>query len=87
MPASDELLAEAIALEEKPGGAGSIHIASALRPGPAALTIVTRDRQLAAAAENLGLTVLDPVTGGPDRDPVTAAPSPRDTEAGSPPAG
>ncbi len=70
MSVNDELLAEAIALDEPLGGADSIHVASALRLGPAALTIVTHDRQIASAARNLGFTVLDPVTDDPNRGPV-----------------
>lgn len=70
MSVNDELLAEAIALDERLGGADSIHVASALRLGPAALTVVTHDRQMATAATNLGFTVFDPVTDDPNRGPV-----------------
>lgn len=67
---NDELLAEAIALDEPLGGADSIHVASALRLGPAVLTVVTHDRQMATAATNLGFTVVDPVDDDPNRGPV-----------------
>ena len=70
MSVNDELLAEAIALDDPLGGADSIHVASALRLGPAALTMVTHDRQMALAARNLGFAVLDPVTDDPNRGPV-----------------
>lgn len=70
MSVNDELLAEAIALDERLGGADSIHVASALRLGATALTLVTHDRQMAVAARNLGFTVLDPVTDDPRRGPV-----------------
>ena len=75
MSINDELVAEAIALEERPGGADSIHVASALRLGPTALTLVTHDRQMAVAARNLGFTILDPVTDDPHRGPVDHDPS------------
>ena len=74
MSVSDELLAEAIALDERLGGADSIHVASALRLGPTALTIVTHDRQMAIASVNLGFEVLDPVTDDPNRGPVDRVP-------------
>lgn len=70
MSVNDELLAEAIALDEPLGGADSIHVASALRLGPGTLTMVTHDRQMATAAKNLGFTVFDPVTDDPNRTPV-----------------
>ncbi len=70
MTVNDELIAEAIALDERLGGADSIHVASALRLGPTALTLVTHDRQMAVAARNLGFTILDPVTDDPGRGPV-----------------
>lgn len=70
MSVNDELLAEAIALDEKLGGADAIHVASAMRLGPAVLTLVTHDRQMATAATNLGFEVLDPVTDDPGRPPV-----------------
>jgi predicted nucleic acid-binding protein len=71
MSVNDELLTEAIALDEPLGGADSIHVASALRLGPATLTLVTHDRQMATAATDLGFTVLDPVTDDPKRGPVS----------------
>ncbi|MCW5952122.1 MAG: hypothetical protein KIT69_07685 [Propionibacteriaceae bacterium] len=70
MAISDDLLDEAVALEEKLGGADAFHVASALRLGPEVLTIVTHDRQMAIAAMNLGFDVLDPVTDDPGREPV-----------------
>lgn len=74
MSVSDDLLAKAIALDERLGGADSIHVASALRLGPTALTIVTHDRELAVASVNLGFNVLDPVTDDPNRGPVDRVP-------------
>ena len=75
MSINDELVAEAIALDERLGGANSIHVASALRLGPTTLTLVTHDRQMAVAARNLGFTILDPVTDDPHRGPVDHDPS------------
>jgi len=77
MTISDDLLDEAVALDEKLGGADSIHVASALRLGPGALTIVTHDRQMATAALNLGFDVLDPVSDDPRRGPVHLGPPSR----------
>lgn len=78
MSVNDELLAEAIALDEPLGGADAIHVASALRLGPAGLTIATHDQQMATAAINLGFKVVDPVTDDPNRGPVdhTIPPNP-----------
>lgn len=70
MSVDDELLAEAIELNEPLGGADAIHVASALRLGPAVLSIVTHDQQMAKAATNLGFDVFDPVTDDPNRRPV-----------------
>ena len=71
---NDELLAEAIELDGRLGGADSIHVASALRLGPEVLTLVTHDRQMAIAAMGLGFDVLDPVTDDPGRGPVDHVP-------------
>jgi predicted nucleic acid-binding protein len=70
MSVTDELVAEAIALEPPLGGADALHVASALRLGPGVLTVVTHDRQMARAATALGFAVLDPVTDDPNRGPV-----------------
>ncbi|GAB3919149.1 hypothetical protein GCM10011575_29530 [Microlunatus endophyticus] len=70
MSVNDELLAEAVALDERLGSADAIHVASALRLGVGTLTMVTHDRQMAKAASNLGFAVLDPVTDDPNREPV-----------------
>jgi len=70
MSVTDELLAEAIALDPALGGADSIHVASALRLGPTAVTVVTHDRQMATGATALGFDVYDPVTDDPGRGPV-----------------
>lgn len=70
MSVNDELLAEAIALPAPLGGADSIHVASAMRLGPAALALVTHDRQMARGALALGFNVFDPVTDDPHRGPV-----------------
>lgn len=69
---ADELLDEAMAIDEPLGGADSIHVATALRVGPSALTLVTHDAQMARAALRLGFDVLDPVTDDPNRGPVVA---------------
>lgn len=70
MSVDDDLLAEAIQLPVPLGGADSIHVASALRLGPAAVTLVTHDRQMAQGALRLGFEVVDPVTDDPQRRPV-----------------
>lgn len=75
MTVNDELLAEAIELDERLGGADAIHVASAMRLGPAVLTLVTHDRQMATAAANLGFDILDPVTDDPGRGPVDRPPA------------
>jgi predicted nucleic acid-binding protein len=61
MTITDDLLTEAIALDGKLGGADAIHVASAMRLRPGEFTLVTHDKQMAAAAIRLGLDVLDPV--------------------------
>lgn len=83
MTVNDELVTEAIALDERVGGADSIHLASALRLGPTALTLVTHDRQMAVAASNLGFTILDPVTDDPHRGPVDLDLGPQSTGGGA----
>ena len=64
------LLDEAIAIPHRLGGADSIHVASALRVGQRTVTLVTHDAQMAAAANALGFSVLDPVSDDPKRAPV-----------------
>ena len=56
----DDLIDEAIALDPVLGGAGSVHIASAMRLSADQVTIVTHDAQMARAAASLGFGVLDP---------------------------
>ncbi|MDR0285602.1 MAG: type II toxin-antitoxin system VapC family toxin [Propionibacteriaceae bacterium] len=70
----DDLLAEAIALPERLGGADAIHVASALRLGSDVLILVTHDRQMATAAGHLGFVVVDPVTDDPPCYPVDRFP-------------
>ncbi len=65
------LMDEAIAIDEPLGGADAIHVATALRVGPAVLTVVTHDRQMEAAARALGFATHDPVTDDPGRAAVT----------------
>ena len=65
----DALLDEAEQLAPVLRGADAIHLASALRVG-GPITVVTHDAQMAAAARQLGLAVLDPVTDDPTRPPV-----------------
>ncbi len=67
---TDDLIDEAIALNQAPGGADSLHLASALRLGTDAITLVTHNLQQANAAQSLGFTVFDPVTDDPRRPPV-----------------
>jgi len=67
---TDDLMAEAAAIEFPLGGADAIHVATALQIGPAAVTLVTHDAQMARAASNLGFDVADPVTDDPGRGPV-----------------
>ncbi|MDR0284122.1 MAG: type II toxin-antitoxin system VapC family toxin [Propionibacteriaceae bacterium] len=66
----DNLVDEAISLGVSLGAADALHIASALRVGAAAITVVTHDAQMAAGAEALGFAVIDPVTDDPLRPPV-----------------
>lgn len=66
----DDLLDEAVAIEQRLGGADSIHIATALRVGTRAVTVATHDKQMATAAVALGFDVTDPVTDDPHRGPV-----------------
>jgi predicted nucleic acid-binding protein len=70
MAITDDILGGAVALDQKLGGADAIHVASAVELGPDAIAIVTHDRQMAAAAADLGFDVLDPVTDDPGRGPV-----------------
>ena len=69
---TDDLIDEAIALDQALGGADSVHLASAQRLGTDAVTIVTHDVQQASAARSLGFTVFDPVTDDPKRPSVTS---------------
>jgi predicted nucleic acid-binding protein len=73
MPVNDRILDEAIALDQKLGSADAIHVVSALRFGARGLTLATHDRQMATAALDLGLSVVDPVTDDPGRGPVATA--------------
>ena len=57
----NELADEAVALAPAFSGADALHIASALRIGVDAVTIVTHDEQMARGAEALGFDVIDPV--------------------------
>ena len=67
---TDDLIDEAIALDQRLGGADALHIATALRLGAGAVTVVTHDRQMAAAARELGFEVVDPVSDDPGRGAV-----------------
>lgn len=69
---TDDLIDEAIALDQALGGADSVHLASALRLGTDAVTIVTHDVQQASAARSLGFTVFAPVTDDPKGPSVTS---------------
>lgn len=70
IPLTDDLVDNAIGIDERLGGADSLHVAAALRLGAEATTIVTHDRQMATAALGLGFDVHDPVTDDPGRGPV-----------------
>jgi len=63
---------EAAALEGVLGGADAVHLASALRVGVDAVTVVTHDRQMASAARALGFAVVDPVLDDTPRPAGTA---------------
>ena len=65
----DTLADEAANLAPSLAAGDAIHMASALRVG-GPITVVTHDAQMAAAARQLGLAVLDPVTDDPTRPPV-----------------
>ena len=58
----DDLLSEAIAIRQPLRGADAIHVAAALRIGPAETTFVTHDAQMARASQALGFAVIDPVS-------------------------
>ena len=57
----DALLGEAAAIKPHVKSLDAIHLASAQRIGAQATTVVTHDKNMARAAEELGFTVLDPV--------------------------
>ena len=65
----DSLADEAAELGPSLAAGDALHIASALRVG-GPITVVTHDAQMAVAAQQLGLAVLDPVTDDPTRPPV-----------------
>ena len=67
---SDEICAEAIALKPNLSCADAIHVATALRLKPFGVTLVTHDAEMAAAAIELKLPVIDPVTDDPNRPPM-----------------
>ncbi len=69
---TDDLVDEAIGIDERLGGSDALHIATALRVGTEAATIVTHDKQMATAALALGFDVLDPVSDDPRRPPVVS---------------
>jgi len=61
----DALADDAVALPGVVGGADALHLASAMRVGTTAVTVVTHDLQMARAASGLGFAVCDPVTDDP----------------------
>ena len=58
----DDLLSEAMAIQQPLRGADAIHVATALRIGRDEITIVTHDAQMARACGALGFQVIDPIT-------------------------
>ena len=70
IPLTDDLVDDAINIDQRLGGADALHIATALRLGVQAVTVVTHDKQMATAARALGFSVHDPVTDDPRRSPV-----------------
>lgn len=67
---TDEICAEAMNLEPKLRGADAIHVATALRISGPDLVMATHDAEMARAAIDLGIKVIDPVTDDPNRPPV-----------------
>ncbi|MDR0783624.1 MAG: type II toxin-antitoxin system VapC family toxin [Propionibacteriaceae bacterium] len=67
----DELADEAVAIKASLGSADALHVASALRVGADAISVVTHDAQMATAAKALGFQVFDPVMDDPRRPAVT----------------
>ena len=70
MRLDDRLIDEAAAIGFPVKAADSLHLATALRFGTDAVTVVTHDLQLATAARALGFDVIDPVSDDPQRAPV-----------------
>jgi predicted nucleic acid-binding protein len=66
----DDLLDEAIAIQQPLRSADAIHVAAAWRLGPDEATIVTHDAQRSRACQALGFAVVDPVTDDPHRPAV-----------------
>lgn len=57
----DSLLKEAAGIEPHVRSLDAVHLASAQRLGIETVTVVTHDKNMAKAAEELGFVVLDPV--------------------------
>ena len=66
----DEIIRSAVALEPVLSGADSIHVATACEFRRGNITLITHDAEMAAAAQELGLLVFDPVSDDPNRGPV-----------------
>ena len=66
---TNEIADKAATLPVVISGADAIHVATALQLGQG-VTLVTHDKQQAAAATVLGLSVFDPVTDDPGHPPV-----------------
>jgi hypothetical protein len=67
---NSEIVADAINLKPVLSGADSIHIATCGKLNNALLTLATHDKEMAEAAMQLGINIVDPVTDDPNRGPV-----------------
>jgi len=66
----DALVDEAISLARPLRSADALHVASAMRVGVDAITLVTHDAQMANAAKALGFKVIVPETNEPENPAI-----------------